>query len=218
LAAPTLARAQVGYLPDKSPYKDLVYKQEFTAFTGWYVASKDPAGVAPQSGPAIGLRYEVRVGGPAEFTVRLTKVASKRTILDPSQPANLRNLGTKDWPLYVSDLSLSLNLSGQKSLRSLVPVLNAGIGIAKDFKGADPGGFRVGTQFAFSFGAGVRWVPGGHWQMRADLGDFLYQISYPDSYRVLASDNTSVIGDNVASGVWKHNAMLTVGVSYLFYK
>ena len=211
--------AQVGHEPSKSPYIDLEFKQEITAFTGMYVAGKDPAGVAPRSGPMVGLRYEAKVGGPAFFTGRFARVFSDRQIVTPTQPAATRYSGVTPWPLYLMDATLSLNLTGQKSINNFVPVLNTGFGLASDFKsGADVGGFKFGTTFAFSFGGGVRWTPGGPFQLRADLADYLYQISYPTSYYIKASDSTAVLPGRQAKSVWKHNAALTVGASYLFFR
>ena len=213
------AHAQVGYEPEASPFRDLEYRQELTGFAGWFNAGKDIAGVAPQSGPIVGARYEVRVGGPAQFTARVARVASERRVLDPAKPAAERDLGTESWPLYLGDVSLSINLTGQKSWRRLVPVINGGAGIVSDFEGdADVGGFQFGTQFAFSFGAGVRFVPGGRFQARVDLSDHLYQVEYPESYRVPASDDTSVLRNTQALRNWKHNVALTVGASYLFFR
>ena len=211
--------AQVGYEPEESPFRDLQYRQELTGFLGWYDAGRDVAGVAPQGGPMVGARYEVRVGGPAQFTARFARVASERKILDPAKPADERHVGTEDWPLYLADLSLSLNLTGQKSWHRLVPVLNGGAGIVSDFESdADVGGYRFGTQFAFSFGAGLRYVPGGRFQARVDLSDWIYQVEYPEAYRLPASDSTSVIRSTQALRNWKHNVALTVGASYLFFR
>ena len=219
LAGATTAGAQVGYEPEASPFRDLEYRQELTGFVGWFHAGKDVAGVAPRSGPITGARYEVRVGGPAQFTVRAARVASERRILDPGKPAAEREVGVESWPLYIGDLSLSLNLTGQKSWHRLVPVINGGAGIVSDFKGgSDVGGFRFGTQFAFSFGAGVRYVPGGRFQARVDLSDHLYQVEYPESYRLRASDDTSVLRNTQALRNWKHNVALTAGASYLFFR
>jgi hypothetical protein len=215
-AAP--AGAQVGYPPDQSPFRDLEYKQEFTGFVGYFRAGRDPAGVAPQSGPLVGARYDVRIGGPASFTGRLGVVSSQRTTIDPSLPAATRSLGTRNAPLFLSDAGITINLTGQKSFHRLVPVINGGVGIISDFKGADVGGYKFGTAFAFSFGAGLRYVPGGRFQLRADVGDNLYQIQYPDSYYARASDSTSVLGATQARSLWKHNATITVGASYLFFR
>lgn len=214
----TSASAQVGHTPESSPYRDLEYRQEMTLFSGYYSPSKDPAGVAPQSGPLIGLRYDVRVGGPAYLTARVSRVFSQRTIIDPTKLPDQRTIGTESWPLYLSDVGISLNLTGQKSLHHLVPVLNGGIGIATDFKGADQGGYQVGTQFALTFGGGVKWVPsGGRLQLRADVTDHLFQIQYPTSYSTPPGANEPAVVSG-ADNVWKHNATFTLGASYLFFR
>jgi hypothetical protein len=211
--------AQVGYEPARSPFNDLEFKQEITAFTGAFIAGAEPSGVAPRSGPIFGLRYETRVGGPAYFTARAARVFSERTIADPSKPMGSRYSKMTPWPLYLVDASLSINLTGQKSIRHFVPVLNSGVGIASDFRNSgDVGGFRFGTTFAFSFGGGVRWTPGGPFQLRADFSDYLYQLTYPSTYYVRASDSTRVLKDTQAKSVYKHNVGLTVGASYLFFR
>ena len=101
----TAGQAQVGYPPAESPFRDLVYRQEATIVGGYFAAGKDPVGVAPKGGPMIGARYEVRVGGPAQFAVRVARVFSERDILDPTKPLNERIVGTEDWPLYLADLA-----------------------------------------------------------------------------------------------------------------
>ena len=211
--------AQVGYEPSRSPFTDLEFKQEITAFTGVFIGGAEPAGVAPRSGPMFGFRYETRVGGPAAFTARAARVFSERRVVDPKKPGATRYGPLQSWPLYLVDASLSINLTGQKSIRHFVPVVNAGVGIASDFRSSpDVGGYKFGTTFAFSFGSGVRWTPGGPFQLRADFTDYLYQHTFPTTYYVKASDSTAVLRGNQAKSVWKHNVGLTVGASYLFFR
>lgn len=218
LAAASSVSAQVGHEPSRSPYLDLEFRQELTAYTGYFIAARDPAGVAPRSGPVLGARYEVRVGGPASFTARFARVFSERAVANPTQPRPTRYT-VVPWPLYLTDASLSLNLTGQKSIQHFVPILNMGFGLASDFKPQpDVGGYRFGTTFAFSFGGGMRWTPGGPFQVRADIADYLYQIQYPTSYYLRASDSTRVLPQSQARSVWKHNATITVGASYLFFR
>jgi hypothetical protein len=218
IALPALAQAQVGYPPERSPYRDLEFRQELTGYAGYFLASEDRLGVAPKSGPLVGARYDVRVGGPVALTVRAARVFSERRPINPAFPVATRNLSTRSWPLYLSDLGLTLNLTGQKSLRGLVPVLTGGIGVATDFKGEDVGGYEFGTSFAFSFGGGVRWVPGGRFQLRADVADYLYQIRYPDSYTTGATGVPPVLSGGRGQNSWKHNAAVTIGASYLFFR
>ncbi len=155
--AATNARAQVGHLPDNSPYRDLETSQELTFFGGRYRAGPDPIGIAPRGGPMFGLRYEIHVGGPALLMAR----CSCRVDLDP---------------------------------------------------------YTFGTPFAFSFGGGLRYVPGGRFQLRADLNDYLYQLKYPTAYYVTPTNGTAAVTGNQARSFWKNNRAFTLGASLLFFR
>lgn len=217
-ATATRATAQdVGYLPTNSPYRDLDHRQELTAFAGYYNAATDPAGVAPTSGPMAGVRYEIRLGGPALFYASLAGARSDRTVLDPSKAPEERKLGVQDVNLLLADLGLAVNLTGQKSWHNLVPVVAAGLGIASDLTTRDPGGFRLGTPFALSFGGGLKWISGDRIAMRADVTDHMFQIRYPNGYFQAPANGVPAILDLTAKqNVWTHNAALTLGVSYRF--
>lgn len=216
LAAAPAGAQDVGHLPEQSPYRDIPWRHEITAFGGYYAASSDPAGIAPRSGPMGGVRYDVRIGGPAQFYARISGVSSERTVLDPRAEPEERDLGAKSLGLFIADLGLSLNLTGQKSWNGLVPVVAGGIGIVSDFDSEDIGGYKIGTPFAISVGTGLRWVPGGRFQLRVDVTDHLFQIRYPSTYyQSSATPPTPVLPSTQADNVWKHNAALTIGASYL---
>lgn len=218
--APVLAQGvDVGYPPTQSPFRDLEYKHEATVFGGYYLAAKDKAGVAPRSGVMEGIRYELTVGGPVQFVFKLARVNSERRVIDPLQPVAERELGVQSWPLYLTDLGFSLNLTGHRSWHGVVPVLNSGIGLATDLDKQDENDpFNVGTTFAFSFGAGLRIVPGGRFQARADAGTYMYQYKYPDTYYATTADNTTVLENSQAKNFWKKNLALTIGASYLLFR
>lgn len=223
-AAPV--RAQVGYEPPASPFEDLEYRQELTAFGGYFAAAKDDAGVAPRSGPMVGLRYELRIGGPAQLYTRLARVSSERRIVDASAAdSTARVRGTSPRGLYLADVGISLNLTGQKSWHGLIPVLSGGLGVAADTDGdadaqtdSTQRGYKFGTPFAISFGGGVRWVPGGRFQLRADVTDYFYQVKYPASFFTAPPGLTPVLGPGVKQNQWKNNLALTLGASYLFFR
>lgn len=219
-AAPLAAQTvDVGYPPPRSPFRDLEFKHELTAFGGYYIAAKDPAGVAPRSAPMEGIRYELTVGGPVQFVAKIARVNSERQVINPLEPRATRDLGIQSWPIYLTDLGFSLNLTGQRSWHSVVPVVNLGIGLASDLdKKDDDDPFNIGTTFAFSLGGGLRIVPGGRFQMRADAGTWLYQYKYPTVYYSTTSDNTTVLGPKVAKNFWKKNLGLTLGASYLLFR
>jgi hypothetical protein len=209
----------VGYPPARSPFRDLEYKQELTLFGGWFLAGKDPAGVAPRSGPTFGVRYEANVGGPVSLFGRLSTVLSERRVVDPREPEATRELGVQSWPLYMADFGVALNLTGQKSYRRLVPVLNLGFGFASDFnRSVEQDPFEFGTTFALTYGAGLRVVPGGRFQWRFSLDNYLYKLDYPASYYVLPGTGPAVVDADQKQSFWKNNTAFTLGGSMLFFR
>jgi hypothetical protein len=214
----TTARAQVGHLPENSPYRDLETSQELTFFGGHYTAGRDPIGVAPRDGPMYGLRYEIHVGGPALLYARWGHVSSERFAIDPTKSGDAAQLGRKNVSLNLYDVGLVLNLTGQKSFHHLVPVVNfgAGIGSCSCSVAIDP--YTFGTPFAFSFGGGLRYVPGGRFQLRADWGDYMYQIKYPPAYFITPTTGPAAAGPNQGRSFWKSNRALTLGASLLFFR
>jgi hypothetical protein len=220
VAMPAAAqKVDVGYSPPKSPFRDLEYHQELTLFGGYFSAAKDPAGAAPKAAAMEGIRYEITVGGPAQLYARMARVSSQRNVIDPTKPAASRQLGSQSWPVYLVDAGISLNLTGQRTFHGVVPVVAFGGGLVSDLdKQVDADPFNIGTNFAFSFGAGLRMVPGGRLQVRADVGTYMYPIKYPTQYYVTATDNTSVLPSNQAKSFWKRNGAFTLGVSYLLFR
>lgn len=220
LLATTPLSAQVGHLPERSPYRDLEYRQELSFFGGYFNAQRDPAGVAPRPGVQVGARYEILMGGPATFYGRLSGIRSERRRIDPAQPLATRELGVKALNLLQADVGVTANLTGRKSIWRLVPTISAGVGILSDLGSkADTGSYKFGTPFAISLGAGVRYAPGGRVQLRVDLTDHLYRIRYPQTY--FASTTTSgpaVLGSDDKDKVWTNNAGITIGASYFFYR
>jgi hypothetical protein len=210
------AAAQVGHDPATSPYADLEYKQELTLLGGYLRTRHDPAGVAPKSGPMAGIRYELSLVGPLALTSDVVAGFTSRDVIDPTQRAANRLVGTQNTTVYAADLGLAMNLTGRKSWHLLVPQLRAGLGVVHSSAQDTESGFSFGTPFAFSFGGGLKLVPGGHVQFRADITDRVFKLSYPDAFYRPASDNTAVLDAQTARSFYTHHAALTVGVSYLF--
>lgn len=217
--------AQVGHDPSTSPYRDLTESHEVTLFSGYYLARTDPAGVVPQRGPMAGALYQWRPSGPANLNFSFARVASERDVLDPERNAtctpsavsNCKVIGTFRWPLYLFDAGFAMSLTGARSFYRLVPELKFGLGVASDFHTSpDVGDFAFGTRFAFTWGAGIRWLPGGRYQLRADLLNHLYSVKYPDSYFQPAPDGSAILNPTKSKSSWLNNPGFTIGVSYLF--
>jgi hypothetical protein len=213
----TTARAQVGHLPENSPYRDLETRQEFTFFGGRYTTGKDPIGVAPLDGPMYGIRYQVHVGGPAFLMARWSHVNSSRFAIDPTKNGAARKLGKHNESVNLYDIDLALNLTGEKSFHHIVPVINFGAGVASCSCSVTNDPYTFGTPFAFTFGGGLRYVPGGRLQITVDWNDYLYQLKYPTAYYVIPAGGTAA-ATNEARSFWKNNKALTFGASLLFFR
>jgi hypothetical protein len=111
LLAALPAAAQVGYDPATSPYRDLEHKQEITWLVGYVRARHDPAGIAPRSALATGVRYEINLVGPLALSADLVRTFSERNVIDPSLPRATRNLGTESAAVYGADVALALDLT-----------------------------------------------------------------------------------------------------------
>lgn len=218
LGASASAGAQVGFPPERSPYKDFEPRHELSLLVGVDESNLDPAGVTPNGGLVTTGRYQWRAGGPANLFAQITRVGARRTVIDPSRSAVARSLGERDWPTYALDLGLAMSLTGEKSWHSLMPLVSGGAGVVSDLKsGTDVGGFKFGTRFAFDWGAGLRYVPGGRWALRADVTNRLYTISYPSSYYTAPSGGgTPVLNSSQAKSSWTNHAAFTLGLAYVF--
>ena len=110
-----------------------------------------------------------------------------------------------------------MSLTGARSWHDLVPEIKAGVGFLSDFKGkADVGDFKYGTRFALTWGAALRYVPGGKYQLRADFSNRLTSIRYPDDYFRPPTASVPPILTGKDQSVWRNNPALTIGLSYLF--
>ena len=228
------ASAQVGYPPRQSPYRDLRETMEITIYSGYFRAKKDPARVAPVSGPMVGAHYQWRAGGPANLTFDVARIASERRVLDPERKGTsvptpgdtvvcvltdvtCKSAGVYRWPLYAIDGALALALTGERSFLRMVPEVKAGFGVVTDFHSQpDVGQFGFGTRFALNWGAGLRLLPGGRYSIRADISNRLYTVKYPISYYVPADDGTVIFSARQSRSAWLNNPAFTIGVSYLF--
>jgi hypothetical protein len=217
LISGTTVMAQVGHQPARSPFLDLEHSQELTLISGVFHGHRDAADVAPQGGFLIGGHYEYRATGPVHLVAEIVRISSDQRVIDPFKVGLARELGTESRPLYSANVGLGLSLTGAKSWHHIVPEVNSGVGLISDFRSqADSGGFKFGTRFAFNWGAGIRYVPGGHWQLRGDITNRFYTVGYPEAFYIAPPGGTAVIPATQAKSFWLNSPAFTLGVSRLF--
>lgn len=208
------ASAQVGYPPDRSPYKDRDYNREWTYFGGRFSAEHDPLGVAPTDGPMAGIRWQMHMTGPIYFGVRLAGASVDRTIIDPSKRVAERTIGTEKVPMAFADIELEMSLTGHKTWHGLAPFVNGGFGLVGDLRGAnDVGSYRFGVPFTMTLGTGVSWTPARNWSLRLDWSHFLYRIQYPTTYYLKTTEDPAPLPAGAARSMWRRNPALLVGVT-----
>jgi hypothetical protein len=208
--------AQVGTEPEKSPYQDFTYHQDFTVFSGYFSGNTGTVNIGPKSSPIFGVRYGLHIGGPAEMSIRISRASSSRNVLDPTKIGAARDLGTMSDPIWIADAGINLALTGQKSFHHLIPVIGFGLGVSKSNSSQDVGGYRYGTGFAIHFGGGLKFVTHGPWGARLDLTDYFWQLSYPGGYFLTPTGGTPVLSSSQTQNEWKQNATITFGLSYIF--
>lgn len=216
--APFAAQAQVGHTPANSPYEDLKPGQNLSLSAGWLVVRRDPANVAPKSGPLMALRYDIAIGGPASMYVGYAFAPSERRLLLPSNPRATRVIDNPKVTTHIADVGIDIALTGKKTWHHLSPSVIGGVGIASDFASADTGAYRLGTRFTFTYGLAMRYVMRNGLALRVDAINHTWQYQYPDRYFVKASDSTSVLTDSKKRSAYRGNWGLTAGVSLPLFR
>jgi hypothetical protein len=218
LLAPVVARAQVGYLPNRSPYEDLVTNQSLSLNVGRLATNTDPANVHPKSSALYSLLYTLPVGGPASLFVQYGFAPSTRNLFNPEYTAKTRLIGQPSVTTHLVNLGLDVSMTGQKTFHRFMPSLTGGIGVASDFAKADTGAYKFGTKFSFSYGAALKYFLRNGWALRADVTNNVWQYQYPDRYFVKSSDTTSILTDTKNRSAWRSNWALTAGVSVPLFR
>jgi len=218
LVAPAVVRGQVGYMPNRSPYEDLVTEQSLSLSVGRLATNSDPANVRPKSSAFYSLLYTLPVGGPASLFVKYGIAPSKRNLFNPENPAKTRLLRTPSVTTHMINIGLDVSMTGQKTFHRFMPSLTGGIGLANDFAKADTGAYRFGTKFSFSYGAALKYFLRNGWALRADVSNNVWQYQYPDLYFVKTADTTSILTDTKSRSAWRSNWALTAGVSVPIFR
>ena len=208
--------AQVGSEPDKSPYQDFDYHQDFTVWAGYFGGNKGGAGIGPQASAIAGIRYGLHIGGPADFDIRIGRAFSNRLVLDPLKTGDARTVGTVSDPLWIADAGINLALTGRKSFHHVIPMAGFGVGVASSRSRKDVGGYSFGTGLAIHGGAGLKFVTHGPWSARLDATDYFWQLSYPGGYFLAPTGGPSILSARQAQNEWKQNPVITFGITYIF--
>src|SRR5215210_8284634 len=90
LAASPLV-GQVGYSPDKSPFRDIRKGHTLTAVAGYFGGSGGRFGIGPHNGMVYGGRYDIRTGSTMQFGLSISHGALERFVVDSLVATSLRS-------------------------------------------------------------------------------------------------------------------------------
>ena len=213
--------AQVGYPPEKSPYRDILNGQGFSLYGGYIGGSRGLLGIGPAGGPIGGVRYELSIGGPTDVVIGAGYGVLKRMIVDPNADTLSRTIGPVNQPMVTVDVGLNVLLTGHKTWHGLAPYLGANMGIAFGGKvAADSSGYNFNTKFLVGPQVGVRWYPSQTFTVRLEGRDVFWQIKYPSSFFATPSrapTQPSVLStttDPSAEWIQHPSVLLSIGIAF----
>ncbi len=176
----TTALAQVGHLPENSPYKDMRIKQVLVFYGGLMSGGEGNAGVGPTDGSVGGARWELTVGAPSILFLGLSLANLERPLVNPDDPPDTRFFGLANQRIVMLDAGLNFVLTGRKTWRGLAPYLGVGFGLA--FGGSvpeDSSGYTFKTKFHIDPTIGIRFHPSPRFHFRIEGRAVFWRLSYP---------------------------------------
>ena len=205
--------AQIGSLPENSPYRDLDDHSRFGVVAGYLFTGKDPAGVGPKSAPMFGVRYDLHLSSAAYLNTTLFTASTSRPVLDYTKSAATRNVGSRNVMLTGATASLAVSLTGERSWHNWQPLINLGGGFVSAFGdiNGDRSAYKFETKLLIDFGFGARYLISNNSEIRFDVNWFAWQMKYPDTYKSTAADPVPIAPNGKLSPWTKNNA---VTVSY----
>lgn len=201
-----------------SPYRFIEARQEAGVFVGIQDMGIGRFGFGPEPGPQLGVRYGVDVSGPFGLEGLVRFSPTTRRVIDP-ETADLRDVGEADALMTIAEARIRFSFPGRRTWHGLSPHILFGAGVAFDLAGSQEADDRIliddrfdfGTSFTGMFGAGVRWIPGGSFTIRADGGLDLWQLETP---RGFSAPNRPFVG--VEENEWVSGLSFSLGAAIRF--
>jgi len=204
LVAAQPVRAQVGYPPSQSPYRDITKRTSLTALFGYIGGSGGKLGLGPHDGPAYGGRFGLSVSGPLElsFAVQYADLTGARVYRNLD--GNLAISGSLPSPVWMFETDVQYTFTGGKTWHGFAPYLGGGLGYAwRTSSTESPDAFDFGGRFYWAPFAGTRYFVNQRSFLRAEIRGAFWRLAYPPPYY---DDVTGLIQsyaiNNYLSNVW----------------
>jgi hypothetical protein len=216
-AVPTAASAQ----RIDSPYRFVERSQSIGLYGGYVNVSPGEPDLGPQSGPAVGARYRIRLGGAFDGEIDLSVIPTNRIVTDTLTigPDGARRIvGEAPATLLNAQAGLRFNITGPRTFHGVQPFAIFGGGAVIDLSGRDALDeevpqdvrYRFGTSFAGQFGAGAEWYATERVSLRLDARNVLWRLRTPAGFRV------GQAAREIPETAWKGNMLFGLGVGLHF--
>lgn len=210
-ASPALA--QVGYPPDKSPYRDIPKKMNLTALLGYMGGSGGRLGLGPHDGPVYGGRFGISVSGPLELAFSVQYGDLEGNLVYRDLDGNLAVGGPVPSPVWMFETDVQYTITGGKTWHGLAPYIGGGLGYAWRSSSTVSGD-------AFDFGGRFYWVPFAGTRLyvnrrsfiRGEIRGAFWRLAYPPPYY---EDITGIL-ESYAINTYLSNVWYQVGFGYSF--
>ncbi len=216
---PGIGAAQVGHDPASSPYRDIWGKYILSATGGYASSGGGDAGVGPTDGPFGGARLDINLSGPANVGFEALYANLDRLIIDPTLPADERELSTEKQSILFLMAGIGLHATGHKTWHGLVPFIGASLGLA--LGGGVPADsvmepYSFDTKFVVAPLAGIRWHPAERFSLRLEARDMIWQLKYPQSFFEPPEGGGEPVLNPLVKGTseWTHNFWFVVALGY----
>ncbi|TVP74862.1 MAG: hypothetical protein EA352_09645 [Gemmatimonadales bacterium] len=203
-----------------SPYEFVDTRHEAGFFVAHVPGNRGDLRMGPGGGTLTGLRYAFEVTGPFALEVGGFLLPTDRVVRVP-QDGGIEDIGSSDALIAALDGRIRFSLPGRRTWHGLAPFLQAGGGLALDFRGGSELEAEIPSSLRFSFGpsflgvmgAGTRWLPTDNLTVRLDLSTYFWKLGTPDEFLQLGE---AELGRFVPQQEWTPVPSFSLGLSYRF--
>jgi len=181
------AAAQVGYPPEKSPFRDITKKFSLTGLYGHLGGDGGKVGIGPHDGPTYGGRLEMVLGTPLAAALSVVHGSLVRDVVSADDSVGARRTGPYDQSILMIEAALQLNVTGKKTWHRLAPFIGIAAGWVHGSESAavaqaDSSGFEFGNKFYWAPAAGTRLFVTRRLFLRGEARYVSWKLSYPSGY------------------------------------
>lgn len=206
LLVPTLAAAQVGHPPERSPYRDITMGSSLSPQVVLVRGAGGKLGVMPNNGMLFGTRAEILTNRAVTIGLEFSYGTAERMIVQPDSTF----IGPESITMGMFGGNILLNLTGGKTWRGLAPYAGGGAGLSvASGLAADTSGYKYGARFYFTPTVGVRAFITRDVYLRVEARSLFTRMTYP----------TALVGRVLGGGSpreWVTTGLYTAGIGVPF--